>query len=260
MSTPAPACLLMASATAPRIVASNFPASIASPRSCANKRSTTSCGLGRLPTWVVRMRSVLFIFLCFSLYVSLVTTGTRIPNSHPLAVPIGEKRLGGQLFQQRGFLIFPLLQPAIFQLFEQTDPSFGFAVLFPLLGQFASALQQTLRQSFGIAPQPQAAGSQGSEIVAPQVGHAAQGGNQFRSFGAHFGQQRLQVELFLHQRLQLGLFAAEFDSTPAKNFFERELKTRHELLAIPAPCPAWTAVPACRAACRSFAHPASGSR
>src|ERR1700728_808858 len=182
MSTPAPACLVMASATAPRIVASNFPASIASPRSCANKRSTTSCGLGRLPTWVVRMRSVLFIFVSFLPLCKLgdyneprtsISCGVGRPTLYTLAVPIGEKRLGSQFFQQRGFLIFPLLQPAILQLFEQPDPPLGLAVLSALFGQFAPALQQTLRQSLSGPPQPQTAGGQRSQVVAPQVGHRA---------------------------------------------------------------------------------------
>src|SRR6266849_2286512 len=40
------------------MTSSNFAGLWSSPRSCANSTSTTSCGRGRLPTWVVRIRSV----------------------------------------------------------------------------------------------------------------------------------------------------------------------------------------------------------
>src|SRR5512132_629577 len=60
---PASFCSRITSSTARWTVVSNLAASTGSPRSCAKIRSTTSCGRGRLPTWVVRMRSVLsFIF------------------------------------------------------------------------------------------------------------------------------------------------------------------------------------------------------
>src|SRR5690349_19472732 len=59
MSIPASSCLRMTSSTPRRMASSNAGPGCTSPRSSANKRSATSCGRGRLPTCVVRIRSVL---------------------------------------------------------------------------------------------------------------------------------------------------------------------------------------------------------
>src|SRR5947207_12420076 len=45
------------------MTSSNCEASWLSPRSWANSTSTTSCGRGRLPTWVVRIRSILSLII-----------------------------------------------------------------------------------------------------------------------------------------------------------------------------------------------------
>src|SRR6476469_1587814 len=59
MSTPDFACCATISSTPRAMAASNFAASYDSPRSCANRKSTTSCERGRLPTCDVRIRSEL---------------------------------------------------------------------------------------------------------------------------------------------------------------------------------------------------------
>src|ERR1700682_4441252 len=59
MSMPASRCSRITSLTPRRMTASKWVRSYASPRSCANRRSATSCGRGKLPTCVVRIRSVL---------------------------------------------------------------------------------------------------------------------------------------------------------------------------------------------------------
>src|SRR5262249_20766753 len=61
MSSPISACLRTTSATAPRNRAASAASSRRSPRARARTISTTSLGRGRLPAWVVRIRSVLCI-------------------------------------------------------------------------------------------------------------------------------------------------------------------------------------------------------
>src|SRR5512142_2795482 len=59
MSMPASCCFRTTSSTPRAIASSNFAASYGSPRSWAKRKSTTSWLRGRLPTCVVRIRSVL---------------------------------------------------------------------------------------------------------------------------------------------------------------------------------------------------------
>src|SRR6516165_9083182 len=59
MSTPAVTCLATTSATAASDWASKATASTGRPSSLAKIRSSSDLGRGKLPTWVVRMRSVL---------------------------------------------------------------------------------------------------------------------------------------------------------------------------------------------------------
>src|SRR6478735_520800 len=63
MSTPTSACLLTTSSTPRCIATSNAAWSYGSPRSWVNRKSTTSCDRGRLPTCDVRIRSVLVFIL-----------------------------------------------------------------------------------------------------------------------------------------------------------------------------------------------------
>src|SRR6266516_1772862 len=127
MSTPASTCLRTTSPTALRTPASKAWGSGAVPASIASRVAVRSQGRGRLPVWVVRMRSVLrFMAVSPSLRPDavlrsadagpipwrLASCSRLLRLHHPLGVELGNGRLGeayflehlaGMLAQQRGW-------------------------------------------------------------------------------------------------------------------------------------------------------------
>ena len=128
------------------------------------------------------------------------------------------------------------------------------AVFLTLHAQIAPAAQELLRQILGVAAQAQPACRESPQIVAAEVGHGTQRGNQVRSFGAHFSEPGLEMQLFLYQLFQLGLFGRQFHRSPAQNPFQRKFELGHRRVPIRATRPVFPGAPKSRAAGRSYAR------